>query len=186
MRIFVSIVLAALLSACAMEEMASKLLPDDIEQTSWDVVTATFAEDVDYFLPMKPEDMSLEDFEKQVLGALSQRSGGDVLSKHLVSASTNTNVSAGSGRTRTIEAGHEIETSEGFTLVSTRFTQGPNETVCCRLANINVQKFDTSPAYQTILLTEEIMKISAVVIPLVILFVVLLVLRSRRKKRVEA
>ena len=134
MRLFILIVLTLSLTACSIEKMAEKMLPDDIELQSQDVVTAVFEQDMDFFLPLKGEEVDLESFNKNVEAMFGQKSKGDIISRHIVSANVSSNISTEKGKTKDINIGHEVKTSEGFTLISTRFYQGSEDTKCCTLS----------------------------------------------------
>jgi hypothetical protein len=183
MRVFLVCILGVFLAACSIEKMAEKLLPDDIEQKSHDVVTAVFAEDIEFFRPLKSEKLSEEDFQKTVKAMFEHRSEGEIISSHIVSANTNTSISSGSGKTRQINISHEIKTGGGYTLVSTLFVQTADDAECCVLASVNVQEFEDSPAHKTAVLIEKVSKIVAVILPLGSLLIFVLVLRARRKKK---
>lgn len=183
MRLFVVLFLGLILSACSLEKIAEQLLPDNIEAQSQEVVEAVLARDTAFFLSLKSEETELSEFNKNVAMMFEQISEGGVVSEHIVSANINTSFKSGDSGTTDINIGHEIETSEGFTLISTRFYKGPEDEVCCRLVNVNVRKFESSPAYANILLVERVSKVLAFALPVIAVLILTLILRRRGRNR---
>lgn len=186
MRAFIFISCAFLLAACSMTEMVAKILPDDIEAKNQALIEAVFADDVDYFLPLMQEGQNEEAFRAQVEKALAQRTGGAIIYSHTINANVSSNFSAGEGKTKNISIGHEVKTKDGYTLISSVYFQAVDETNCCKLVRLNVQNFDTSPGYSSILLMEKIGKVALIVIPLGVFITLMFFLSYRRKKKREA
>ena len=126
----------------------------------------------------------MDTFNQSVTSMMGERSGGKIISRHIVSANVSTNINNGS-KTTDITIGHEIKTTEGYTLITNRFYQSPEDAECCRLIHVNVQNFDSSPAYSTIQMIEKVTRIMAYILPIALLILIAILLRARRKRKLE-
>lgn len=182
-KYLVLLVSAVILTACSMEKLANKILPEPVKSHATQAVEAVLSKDAAFFKSMQGEKMSDEDFEKAVEGMFAAVSDGAEIRRDIVSASSEVNASLGNGTNKAYSLIYEIQTDDGFTAISLDYVQAPKMSECCRLNNINVVKSDTSPYRQMLETMAKIMKIAGLVLLLGLgLLIFFLVRWSRRKK----
>lgn len=182
----ISVTITALfLSACNVEALAEKILPDNVKAHSHEVVNAVLEEDAPFFEPLRAENLTIDEFQAAIEEMFSYHSDGAEISRHIVSASTNKSFNS-EGTFKLIEIVHEVKTEGGYTLISNRYEQKPGMDTCCDLTFVNVQKFDESPYYEDLVSLQKISKIVGISFLLLFLFLGIFIVRRSRKKRLES
>ena len=169
-----------LLTACSVEEAAQKILPDEIELKSSEAVDAIMAQDSSYFMSLRPDDKSEDEFRAIIENILSYRSEGAEVARFLVGAQNNVSVSTESGKTRAISATYEVKTDGGYTLIQLGY--GSQDAPCCDLASVRVQAFESSPQYKPMQRMFTALKLIGGGLVLAVLLGGLIFWRSRTKK----
>ena len=180
------LVSVAILTACSMQKMADKILPEPVKVDATKAVDAVFAKDASFFASMRSEKMSDEEFKAAIDNLFSFVSEGAEIRRDIVSASSKVNASIGSGTNKAYSLIYEIQTDDGFTAISLDYVKTPEQAECCELININVNKSDTSPYRATLEMVGKVMKIIGLIFLLGIgLLIFFLVRRSRKKKTLK-
>lgn len=188
MRYLTALIISAfLLAACNISEMSAKIMPDNIQAMAERDIDAVFAEDTSAFAGLQGDKTDAE-FQKVLENVFKQRRGGDEISRNIATASVNSSISVGEGKTARYEAIYEIATTEGYTAVELVYVQTPDDAECCRLSYINVSGHDTSPYLDALLMVEQITKYIGIAILLITAAILLLIfwLVRRSRKRREA
>lgn len=171
-----AILAALILSACSINGMAEKMVPAHILEKNDAVIENVLAANADYFTEFEPSEIAKAKayFEENT-------SKGKMLRKDFVGVNTQTSISSGK-KSKTIELDVEVQTQDGFTLISTKYALN-SAGECCALRNVTAAKHETSPVRAALEMTMKVMKaIGLIVLIGLIGLIVFLVRRSKRKK----
>ncbi len=177
---------ALMLAACSMENMANKMVPDDIRANTATHIDALAARDMSLVREAFNIAEDNVDAQKQIEILLSKIPEGTELQRDIVSVNTKSSVnysgSDGKQKSKTISLGYEVKMTEGFMLVTTRYgldEQGE----CCMLMNIHVEDYETSPVLAGLQMMAKVMKIAGAIILFGLLALTAFLLRRRRQKQ---
>ena len=129
------------LGACNLEDMAHKIMPDEIEAEFERLIEATVAKDKEALFANAHSFFSDEKNVGKIDEVLSYARGNKVLDKTFVSSNWHVNSTLGSGTTKTYVGGYEVETDEAFLFLSYTLQDTGNGPV---LINIDVNTNDVS------------------------------------------
>lgn len=188
--LFSLIIVSSLLSACSIESMADKILPEHIKQESTEIVDAVMEGDTQFFIQRKAdllspdllETVSDEEFEESIVNAFSNAGANTEVSRYIVGVSANVSASLGEGSTKTYETIYELETSEGFVLISLRLANRSGTNECCEIKSIDVRDYKTSPIRAGLTLTKKVFTFLGVFVIGVSVILGFLFFRRRKKK----
>lgn len=176
-RVFCLGVAVFLLSGCNMDKMAAKMVPANVLEKNAAVVENVLAANADYFTEFNADEM-----DKAKAFFEENTSKGKVLRQDFVGVSTSTSIKAGEGKSKDIAIDVEVQTEDGFTLISTKYALDKNGN-CCALANVNAQKFESSPIRAGLETTMKVLKAIGIILLIGIIgLIIFLVRRSKRKK----
>ena len=169
-----------------MENMANKMVPDDIRANTATHIDALAARDMSLVREAFNIAEDNVDAQKQIEILLSKIPEGTELQRDIVSVNTKSSVnysgSDGKQKSKTISLGYEVKMTEGFMLVTTRYgldEQGE----CCMLMNIHVEDYETSPVLAGLQMMAKVMKIAGAIILFGLLALTAFLLRRRRQKQ---
>ena len=152
----------ALLSACPMQAMSEKLVPDDVRAEVAAQIDALVAGDVEFILEAFPEERSNPEFREQITRMAGNVPDADVLSRDVVGVQASTeqaySTTEGAVRTGTYNLANELEFSDGrFLLVQTAHTLD-DAGECCVLRAINASRHSESPVKSQLARQARVMK----------------------------
>jgi len=166
-----------LLSSCNMNSMAEKMVPAHILEKNDAVIENVLVANANYFT-----EFDEAEFDKAKAYFEDNTSKGKVLRQDFVGINSSTGISTEEGKSRKIDLSVELQTEQGFTLISTQYRLDA-EGKCCALVNVSAQKFESSPVRAGFETLMKVMKGVGVVLLIGLVgLVVFLVRRSRRKK----
>ncbi|MEP3889367.1 MAG: hypothetical protein ABJN69_02800 [Hellea sp.] len=167
---------AILLSACDMNGMAEKMVPAHILEKNDAVIENVLAANADYFT-----EFDASEIEKAKVYFEENISKGKMLRKDFVGVNTQTSISSGQ-KSKNIDLTVEVQTEDGFTLISTNYTLD-NAGECCTLRNVTSAKHETSPVRAALETTMKVLKAMGLIFLIGLIgLIVFLVRRSKRKK----
>jgi hypothetical protein len=179
---------AILLAACSMEGMAEKMVPEDVRADHAAHIDALLAGDDSRIRSAFKDDLDFESdaIMKQMESITAAVPEGKELRRDYVGVNSNASISTESGRSRDIDLISEVQTEAGFMLVTSKYGLDATDT-CCRLMNINVESFDTSPIRAGLETAMRVAKwVGLGVLLSIILLVTFLIRRSRKRRRLSA
>lgn len=186
-RALIPCLIALLLTACSIQDMAEKIIPEDVRTDANLQIDAISNNDLSLLVESLGINIENEAIEKQLDGVRSQIIDGPEIRRDIVGAHAKTHFSAsmaeGKQSETTYNVTYEIEKEKGFMAITTHYTLKENGE-CCRLYHVNVQKFDSSPYRLGFAALKKAVFIAGGIL-LFILFglIVFFVRRTRRKKR---
>lgn len=169
-----------LLSACNMDKMAAKMVPAHILEKNEAVIENVLAANAEYFTEFGEEDM-----EKAKVFFEENTSKGKVLRQDFVGINTSTSLSTGEGKSKNIDLSVEVQTEEGFTVISTQYVLDKDGN-CCALANVNAQKFESSPIRVGLEMTMKALKTVGIILLIGVLGLVVFLMRRSKRKKAQA
>lgn len=181
---------ALLLSACSIEGMAEKMIPESVRLDAQKHVDALSNNDISLIISAFEADPEDESVKAQLDSITAQIIEGPEIRRDIVGAnaskSFNASTSEGAQSQTTYDLTYEIEKADGFMAITTTYNLNENGE-CCRITNINAQKFEASPYRAGLEAMKKGFKIAAIIIGVFLLLLVFfLVRRSRRKKATSA
>ncbi len=182
MRVILVFLTAVFLSACNIEKLAEKILPETVLADSQTAVDSVMAGNTAHFAPLKSEEMSQEEFDDRLLRLFDERSSGEEVSRHIVSASSSSNYGT-NGNSKDIQLIYEIKTTEGYSAIGLSYALAPATGECCTLTRVTVQQSETSPYYEGMLVMMKSLKIAGLML---LLFGAGLFIFLRRRKKKKA
>jgi hypothetical protein len=139
---------AFFLSACSMEAMAEKRVPDDVRAHVNAQIDQLIIGDTQFILDAFPDDADNPDLLAQIERMEANVPEGTEQSRHIVGVMGSTeqayNDTRGAIRRGTYNLAHELEFEDGYLLVQTATTLDPQGD-CCVLRSINATRSDASP-----------------------------------------
>ena len=192
-RFLAVLVFSSFLSACSIEGTADKLLPDEIKQESTQIVDAIMGNNAEFFIHRKAdllppnllETISDEEFEKSIRNSFSMTSVNTEISRHIVGVKASVRASLGEGSTKVYETVHEIETSEGFVLITLRLANRLDTSDCCEIKTLDVIDFKASPVREGLVQTKKVFTVLGFSILGLIGILGFVFTRRRRRKKVS-
>ena len=167
---------ALILSACSINDMAEKMVPEHILEKNDAVIENVLSANADYFAEFKASEI-----EKAKVYFEENTSKGKMLRKDFVGVNTQTSISSGE-KSKNIDLTVEVQTQDGFTLISTKYTLDSSGE-CCTLRNVTTAKHETSPVRAGLETTMKILKAVGLIFLIGLIgLIVFLVRRSKRKK----
>lgn len=141
--------LSLFLSACSMQAMAEKRVPEDVRAQADAQIDRLVAGDTQFVLDAFPDDTSNPELLTQIERMRANIPDGEEVSRDIVGVMGSTEQaysdSAGAVRRGTYNLAHELEFSDGgYLLVQTAYTLD-QVGECCVLRSINATKSDASP-----------------------------------------
>lgn len=170
---------AVFLTACNMDKMAAKMVPEHILEKNEAVVDNVLAGNVDYFTEFGDAD---KDKAKAFFD--ENTSKGKVLRRDFVGINTSTSINVGEGKSKDIALDVEVQTEDGFTLISTKYSLDEDGD-CCALTNVNAQKFDSSPIRQGLETTMKVLKAVGIILLIGIIGLIVFLVRRRKRKKAQ-
>lgn len=165
------------LTACSMNGMAEKMVPEHILAKNDAVIENVLAANADYFTEFNAEDAA-----KAKVYFEENTSKGKMLRKDFVGVNTQSSITAGEGKSKNIDLTVEVQTEQGFTLISTQYALDA-EGNCCALRNVTSAKHDTSPIRAGLETTMKVLKAVGLIFLIGLIgLIVFLTRRSKRKK----
>ncbi len=147
-RAFLLLLTAALLSACSMEAMSEKRVPDDVRAEVNAQIDQLIAGDTDFIFDAFPEERDNPEFREQIERMAANVPNGEEISRDVVGVigSTEQTYSDTQGAVRrgTYNMAYELAFEDGYFLVQTAHTL-TDDGDCCALRAINASRSDASP-----------------------------------------
>jgi len=183
MRYLFIFVTAFLLTACSIQGMVEKAVPENVRADHAAHIDSVLAKDTSRLETAFDLDTSDPEVQKNLQGLLENVSDGKEIRRDYVGMNTASSMSVGEGKTREINLVTEIQTEGGYMTV-TGFYELDSNGDCCALTNFNVEKFDSSPVRAMWETTAKIGKIVGVIFLLLIGGLVFFLVRRKRKKEI--
>lgn len=180
-----SLLLAALiLSACSMQGMAEKMVPANVLADHNAQIDALLNEDLSRLESAFAGALDFETPETiaqmdQILAAVP---GGAEVRRDYVGVESSAAISAANGKTRDIGLMTEVQTEDGFMLVSAQYGLAQDGS-CCRLLGLNVKRHDSSPIRAGLASAAKVGKFIGLGFLLLIGVLVFWLVRRQRKLR---
>lgn len=172
---------AFVLTACSIEGMVEKAVPEDVRADHMAHIDRILEKDMSRIEAAFDLDVSDPDIQKNLQGILDNVSDGEEIRRDYVGMNSASSISVGKGQTRDISLVTEIQTEGGYMTVTGQYALGADGN-CCVLTNINVVKSDTSPMREGLEMFKKIAKIAGMIILLLIGGLVFFLVRRKRKK----
>ncbi|MGB6230543.1 MAG: hypothetical protein WBF53_10500 [Litorimonas sp.] len=141
---------ALLLSACSMQAMAEKRVPDDVRAEVNAQIDRLLVGDTRFIYEAFPDDADDPEFRAQIERMATNVPDGPELSRHVVGVIGTTEQAysdtQGAVRRGTYNLAHEIAFEDGYLLIQTAHTLD-EDGECCVLRAINETRSSTSPMY---------------------------------------
>lgn len=147
-RAFLLLLSAALLSACSMEAMSEKRVPDDVRAEVNAQIDRLIAGDTVFIFDAFPDERDNPEFREQIKRMAANVPDGDEISRDVVGVIGSTEQAysdtQGAIRRGTYNLAYELAFEDGYLLVQTAHTL-TDDGDCCALRAINASRSDTSP-----------------------------------------
>ena len=177
---------AVCLSACSIDNLANKILPDEVKSHSQAAVDAVANKDSAFFAPLKTENFTDEEFEIQLGKMFAYMPGGTEQSRHIVGANSKFGTNSKTGNYKQYDVTYEVKTAEGYGTVALIYVPNPETQACCKLQSIYVNQFETSPFHEASVKAAHYARIGGVIFVLIGIGAVFIFIRRRRKKKQQA
>jgi hypothetical protein len=139
---------AALLSACSMEAMSEKRVPDDVRAEVNAQIDQLIAGETGFIFDAFPEERANPEFLAQITQMAANVPDGPELSRDVVGVIGSTEQAysdtQGAIRRGTYNLAYELRFEDGYLLIQTAHTLS-DDGDCCILRAINATRSDTSP-----------------------------------------
>ncbi len=182
MRLIYLIIASIFLSACSIQGMVEKTVPEDVRADHNAHIDRLLAKDTSRIETAFKLDSNDPDVQQNLKGILDRVSNGKEIRRDYVGVNSATSISSGAGKSRDINLVTEIQTEGGFMTVTGQYALGADG-VCCVLTNITVEKFESSPIRIVWETAAKIGKFVGLFFLGIVILTVLLVMRSNKKKR---
>ena len=154
---------ALLLSACSMQAMSEKLVPDDVRAEVDAQIDALVAGDSDFIVAAFPDEQSNPDFREQITRMVANVPDAAETARDVVGVQARTeqayNATDGAVRTGTYNLAHELAFADGrYLLVQTAHTLD-DAGGCCVLRAINASRHAESPVKAQLARQARVMKV---------------------------
>lgn len=181
MRYLAIIFAALMLTACSIQGMVEKTVPENVRADHTAHIDRLLAKDTSRIEQAFDLDMSDPDTQESVNGILANVSEGAEIRRDFVSMNSSSSVKSGQGKSRDISLTTEVQTEGGFMTVTGQYALGPDGE-CCVLTNISAEKFESSPIRASLEALKKGAKLAGLIILLFVLgLVAFLMIRKRRK-----
>lgn len=179
---YLAILFAAVaLTACSIQGMVEKAVPEDVRADHNAHVDRLLAKDTSRIERAFKLDLEDPDVQESLNGILENVSTGKEIRRDYVGMNSAASINS-SGKTRDINLVTEVQTEGGFMTVTGQYALGADGE-CCVLTNINAEKFDSSPVRASLEMVKKIAKIVGLIFLLLVGGLVLLAVRINRKKK---
>ncbi len=153
---------AVWLSACSMQAMAEKRVPDDVRAEVDMQIDRLIEKDTDFILAAFPDEQTNPEFRTQIMRMIDNVPEGDVIRRDIVGVQGRTDQAysdtQGAVRSGVYNLAHEIAFDSGeFLLVQTAHTF-TDTGECCQLRAINASRYEASPYRAQLVRQGQIMK----------------------------
>ena len=167
-RLLVSCLSALAVSACSMEAMEDKLIPDDVSAEVDAQIDRLVAGETGFIFDAFPDDATSPDFRAQIERMVGNVPDAEEVSRDVVGLQAATEqaytVEGGAVRSGTYNMAHELAFDDGtYLLVQTAHTM-TDAGECCALRAINASRHDTSPVKAQRARQAAVMKIVALLL----------------------
>lgn len=139
---------ALLLSACSMQAMAEKRVPDDVRAEVDSQIDRLVAGETQFIFDAFPDDADDPAFREQIARMAANVPDSPILSRNVVGVMGRTEQAysdrQGAVRSGTYNLAHELAFENGYLLIQTAHTLNADGD-CCVLRNINASRHDSSP-----------------------------------------
>lgn len=185
------LILAALtLTACSMQAMSEKRVPEDVRAEVNAQIDRLVAGDTDFIIDAFPDDAVNPEFREQMARMVANVPDGPELSRHVVGVMGSTAQAyddmQGAVRSGTYNLAHELEFEGGYLLVQTAHTL-TDDGACCVLRAINATRSDASPLYADQQRRGSIFKfLAAFIVVSTLATIIVLIIRIGGRKAREA
>lgn len=175
---------ALLLSACSIQGMVEKAVPEDVRADHAAHIDRLLDRDTSRIENAFDLDTQNAETQAQLKAILDNVSEGDEIRRDYVGMNSASSFSTGEGKSRDINLVSEIQTQDGYMTVTTQYALDP-QGECCRITNINVEKFETSPVREALESVKRVAKIIGIVFLLGVVALVFFLVRRRNRKTTD-
>lgn len=172
---------ACALSACSIQGMVEKTVPEDVRSDHMAHIDRLLMKDMSRLERAFDLDMGDPETQKNVNVVLENIPDGKEIRRDYVGVNSSVSMDVGEGKSRDINLVSEIQTEGGYMTVTGQYSLAADGT-CCVLTNINVAKSETSPVRESLDSFKKIAKIVGLTFLLLIAGLVFFLVRRRRKK----
>lgn len=176
---------AMLLSACSIQGMVEKAVPESVRADHAAHIDRLLERDTSRLENAFNLDPQNEETQAQLDSILDNVPEGGEIRRDYVGMNTASSFTTGEGKSRDINLVSEIQTQGGYMTVTTQYALDP-QGECCRITNLNVEKFETSPVREALESVKRVAKIIGIIFLIGILALVFFLVRRRKKKRVAS
>ena len=163
--------------------MVEKSTPESVRADHAAHIDSLLAKDKSQILSAFDLDEEEESVQEQLSGVFDEVPGGKEIRRDYVGFESSTSFGTSDGKSRDISITTEVQTTDGFMTVMGQYALNEKTGECCKLTNLNVQKYDSSPLRDTLESAGKIMKIVGLIFLAAIALIIFLILRRSRKKR---
>ena len=181
MRLLFILCCAILLSACSIQGMVEKTVPENVRTDHTAHIDSLLARDSARIVEVFNLDIADETIQMKIEEILGQVPEGQEIRRDYVGMNSSSSISTSEGKTRDIEIVTEIQTQDGFMTVTGQYALDAKRE-CCALSNLVVKKFDESPMRKTWETAAKVGKIIGLFFLTLIALTVFLILRSNKKR----
>ena len=181
MRLIFILWSAILLSACSIEGMVEKAVPENIRADHASHIDSLLAKDSARIIDVFSLDVADETVQKSLEDMLGQVPEGQEIRRDYVGMNSSSSISSSEGKSRNIELVTEVQTQAGFMTVTSQYALN-DAGQCCALKNMVVKKYDQSPMRKTWETAGKIGKIFGIVVLLSLALVIFLAIKANRKR----
>ena len=182
MRLFYLILAGIFLSACSIQGMVEKSTPESVRADHAAHIDSLLAKDKSRILSAFDLDEEEESVQEQLSGVFDEVPSGKEIRRDYVGFESSTSFGTSDGKSRDISITTEVQTTDGFMTVMGQYALNEKTGECCKLTNLNVQKYDSSPLRDTLESAGKIGRIIGFVFLALIFGLIALFVFLRRRK----
>lgn len=182
MRLFYLILASIFLSACSIQGMVEKSTPESVRADHAAHIDSLLAKDETRIVSAFDLDEEEESVQEQLSGVFDEVPGGKEIRRDYVGFQSSTSFGTSDGKSRDISITTEVQTTDGFMTVMGQYALDEKTGECCKLTNLNVQKYDSSPLRDTLESAGKIGRIIGFVFLALIFGLIALFVFLRRRK----
>ena len=181
MRLIFILWSAIFLSACSIEGMVEKAVPENVRADHTSHIDDLLVKDTARIIDIFGLDMTDETVQKSLEDMLGQVPEGQEIRRDYVGMNSSSSLSTGEGKSRNIELVTEVQTQAGFMTVTSQYTLN-DAGQCCALKNMVVKKYDQSPMRKTWETAAKIGKVFGILLLISLALILFFVIRASRKR----
>ena len=182
MRLYYLILASIFLSACSIQGVVEKSTPESVRADHAAHIDSLLAKDKSRILSAFNLDEKEESVQEQLSGVFDEVPGGKEIRRDYVGFESSTSFGTSDGKSRDISITTEVQTTDGFMTVMGQYALNEKTGECCKLTNLNVQKYDSSPLRDTLESAGKIGRIIGFVFLALIFGLIALFVFLRRRK----